>query len=376
MTLVARSMALLRRVSTPATPRQGELLSVQALRGFAVLLVFVVHVEDMANRFDEFANFRSFYTKRIGYSAADLFYVVSGFIIAHITLGNAFKAKSWFIGRFSRIYPMYFIFTFLALLIFLAKGDGTVMGSGPHAAWTIFKSFLILPQGQLPLLFVGWTLEHEVVFYAIVFFTCLLMEPRRLVWVMVGLSLLALAKWIAVHRFGVASLNTPTPSIYLWQFLMGVLIYHWRDPLRTLGTWPAGALSLAFLIAGVVIADSEPIGQETPLRVLVFGATYSFLLIACLNNEDRMRASFDFDASRRSLLVRIGDASYSMYLFHPFLLAFLGYAGRWLKLSGLAAYLWLPLSYVAIIVCGLVLYATVEQRVISGTRRLMVRWLG
>lgn len=359
------------RVAQPPVHR-NELMSVQALRGIAVLIVLAVHVEDMANRLPAFAHLHSWYAAHFGYSGPDLFFVISGFIMSYITMGQPFRPRNWLASRFIRIYPMYFIFTALAFTIYLVRPDQPVMGSGPHDAWTIVGSFMILPQRALPLLFVGWTVQHEVVFYTIVFLVAATLPRRWLIRVLGVLSLVAFGHWVMINHYGLQDWPFSFPSLYLWQFFAGALVYRFRDQTRRVGVYGAGALALAFLTAGALFAESGTMGGELPLRVVLFGAGYASVLVAFLNHEERQKASGAFDPSFRSFTVRLGDASYSIYLAHPFILAAFGHTGRWLDLSGAAGWAWLPLSFITVIVVGMTIYTYLEKPVLVACRRLLI----
>ena len=199
------------------------------------------------------------------------------------------------------------------------------------------------------------------------------MRSRPLVPVMGALSVLALVRWVMVHRYGMLDWRWTVPSLFLWQFFMGTLVYRYRDLLGRLGTWPAAGLGLLALILGVLFAHSGTMGSEQPPRVLLFGACYAFTLVAMLNRENRLKARHVFDPTHRSITVQLGDASYSMYLCHPFVLASFGHVAEHLKLSGWAAALWLPLAYATVVACGMVLYQILEKPLLSGCRRLMTR---
>jgi len=373
MSAAVQTMAGLHATTARKPEHRNEILCVQALRGMAVLVVLVVHVEDMANHIPQFAHLHSWYSRYIGYSAPDLFFVISGFIMSYITLGMPFRPKQWLIGRFVRIYPMYFLFSTLALLIYLWNPYRPVMGSGPHDAWTILASFMVLPSKALPLLFVGWTLQHEIVFYAIVFVVASTMPTRMLVPVMLGLSVAGLIRWILVNHYAMPDWRWTFPSLYLWQFTMGTMVYRYRAWLGRLGVWPAAGLAVLAAIGGILFAHAGAMGSEEPLRVLLFGACYTFILIALLNREDRLKAAHSFDPTHRSFAVRLGDASYSMYLCHPFVLASFGHVGERLDLSGWVADLWLPFAYVSVVACGMVLYQILEKPLLSAGRRLLMR---
>ena len=128
MSAAVQSVAGLHTATARKPEHRNEIVCVQSLRGIAVLLVLVVHVEDMANHIPQFADLHSWYSRNIGYSAPDLFFVISGFIMSYITLGMPFRPKQWLTGRFVRIYPMYFLFSLLALLIYLWQPARPVMG--------------------------------------------------------------------------------------------------------------------------------------------------------------------------------------------------------------------------------------------------------
>lgn len=80
-------------------------------------MVFFVHLEDMAKHFPGWESVNSFYALRLGYSAPDLFFVISGFIMAYITFSRPFNARIWAISRVFRIYPMYILFSALGPLL-------------------------------------------------------------------------------------------------------------------------------------------------------------------------------------------------------------------------------------------------------------------
>ena len=373
MSMALSGVAAVHEKVTRRPEHRNEILCVQALRGLAVLIVLVVHVEDMANRIPFFSDLHSWYSHHFGYSGPDLFFVISGFIMSYITLGQPFRARTWAMSRFIRIYPMYFLFTLLAFAIFLGRPDQPVMGSGPHTSWSIIQSFLILPQKALPLLFVGWTVQHEVVFYSVVFIVASTIGPRMLFRVLGALSVCALARWIMINPYGLPDWSWNVPSLYLWQFLMGALVYRFRLQAQKLGVWGAAAGATVFLATGTMLADSGLIGGEQPLRVLLFGAGYTLVLITFLNREDRLKARGAFDSTQRSFVVRLGDASYSMYLCHPFVLASFGHVGRWLNITDGVAYAWLPLSFVTVIACGMIIYNYVERPVLATCRQYLVR---
>ena len=118
-------------------------------------------------------------------SGVDLFFVISGFVMVTIT-GNQFQragfVREFLFHRITRIYPLYWLFTLLALAVLLARPD---MLKRSFEAQELVRSVLLLPQDGLPLLMVGWTLIHEMYFY-IVFSLLLVSERRVLLLLLLG----------------------------------------------------------------------------------------------------------------------------------------------------------------------------------------------
>lgn len=347
---------------------KGELLSVQRLRGVAVLMVLIVHVEDVSRFLVGWAGVHSAYTLRLGYSAADMFFVISGFIMAYITFTRPFDARSWAISRFIRIYPMYVLFSLFVVLLWLYDSRMT-MGTGEQSWPRILMSLAGLPQAELPLLFVGWTVEHEIVFYTVVFMTATFLGRDRLFLVMSVLSALAVARWLFQLVSGTEVWDFHLASPYMIQFTFGVFIFRWRDRLYRFGWRTPLAFGAVFLLIGIVIAESGRINHEPMRRVLAFGLAYSGLLVAMLNLE-RARRSRGLFEQHRDPLVWVGDASYSIYLTHPFVLGGCGKIFPLLAVSTIGQWSAVAAAGALTLVVGLATHVLLERQVME-----LGRWL-
>lgn len=356
-----------RALATPVV-HKGELLSVQRLRGLAVLMVLVFHVEDIARKLPGWESVHTTYSALVGYSAPDLFFVISGFIMSYITFTTRFEPRRWLLSRFFRIFPMYVFFTSLVLVLWLYNPAMT-MGSGAHDWGSVMRSMLMLPQAGLPLLFVGWTVEHELVFYATVFLVARFLPVRWLYAVMLTLSILALCKWGVKTHAGVQFWDYHILSLYMIQFTIGAFIYRFWKQAEVLGWKVPLLLSALFLGLGMRYAESGLINEELPERVLTFGFAYGMLLLAVLNLEKSQR-----DAGRqwtkRDWMVLCGDASYSIYLSHPFVLAMFGKLYPYLHLPSGLAFVLVILSGLATVAVGMLIHIFLEKPVIEIGKRL------
>ncbi len=373
MTLLQRWLAYVR---TP-TSHRSELVSVQWLRGLAVFMVLVYHVEDVARLLPEFHDFQTFWV-HLGYSAPDLFFVISGFIMCYVTFGMKFEPRRWLVSRIVRIYPLYILFTFLAFMVWLVNPAMT-MGAGVQTWESITKSFLILPQAGLPLVFVGWTVEHEMVFYFLVFCVAALGgRAGALTAVIGGLSVLASLRWLLKDTYPQLDFwDYHFLSLFMVEFLIGALIFQFRERLAGLGYIAPLIAAVGLFLWGGAVAESQTINNETLPRVLIFGSAYGLLLLAFVNRELARRAKgHDHTKTRRPFMAVVGDASYSLYLLHPFALSAGAKIINVLPIGGFAAGACVIALGVLTLAGGIVFYNFVEKpfllamkKVTSGKKR-------
>src|SRR3954467_905713 len=128
----------------------------------------------------------------------DIFFVISGFIMAYLTdgrFGEAGAARSFLARRLIRIAPPYWIFTTLVIAAAIAL-PGHVHNATLGAPQVIASyCFLPWPRGDgllNPLLSQGWTLNYEAFFYAA--FALSQFFRRGLLWLGLGFAAL-----VALH---------------------------------------------------------------------------------------------------------------------------------------------------------------------------------
>lgn len=106
-----------------STIRKNEVERINALdglRAIAILLVLLYHLTPERDS-DHGIKAIIFKLADIGYSGVDLFFVLSGFLITRILLGNHKKnrpLKLFYIRRFLRIIPLYYTSLFFVFLLF------------------------------------------------------------------------------------------------------------------------------------------------------------------------------------------------------------------------------------------------------------------
>jgi peptidoglycan/LPS O-acetylase OafA/YrhL len=302
---------------------KNPLYSVQILRFIAALTVVVSHVvekmEGQARRYHHSLNIID-----VGGSfGVQVFFAISGFIMVWICFSrgdaNLPTPKTFIWNRIQRIVPVYWLCTTLVLVFY----TGTYFAGADDASAKldtafVLKSYLFVPvagiNGKMrPLLDVGWTLNYEMFFYA-VFAVGLFVRDWR---------------GIAVAAVTLASATLLTPANYvlmIWTrpiilyFVAGVAI----GALRVYATRNGFALPrvpwAVPLAAMLVVVGSCSPGHITPFLAVIACA------LCALDANPEPQSPFG------RALVRLGDASFSLYLIHSFVLLLVGMS--WRKLFG------------------------------------------
>lgn len=347
----------------------NKIINIQALRGMAVLLVVLFHLMTIERKYGGSVNILP-RLLNYGMSGVDLFFVISGFVMVAVTKGRFQSIKhaiQFLYNRISRIYPTYWVYSLLALGVFMFKP--ALVNSSQGNEVNILASFLLLPSDKLPLVMVGWTLIHEMYFYLVYFFIILLVSEKHLATV--------LGLWGAVI-IGVnlsMELNSPFESLVFnsltIEFIIGcfIAIYFFQDNNKY--SRMDLLLSIAFVgfiafIYGWCLYHhfTGSVDLQGWRRVLIFGLPAVLIVFGFVNAE---RNGFVFHSS----LVKIGDASYSIYLSHVFTLNAVGriwhgfsFNSRW------DHFIFIPVLLGSTIIVGFLSYRYIERPLMIYSKKM------
>ena len=292
--------------------------SIQALRGLAAAYVVVYHSGLTLGGPDAtvLAWITANFIKR-GHVGVDVFFVISGFIIAWVAVlarPRPESALSFVIRRVCRLAPPYWTMSAL---------HGLLLNPVTPAVFAASLAFIPTdaahaPYYGYPALYVGWSLNYEMAFYA-AFALGLWLAGRRALLVVLAVSavMTLLLPW---WRFGglVADPAQGYPFASPWmamasnplvlEFLLGCMLAwaysRWRHRLRP-------GLALVMLAAGLAwfLASLVMVGPDFSLsgRGLPAGAMLAGLVAAEHTGMLRVPRS----------LVWLGELSYALYLTHP-----------------------------------------------------------
>lgn len=291
-------------------------LSLQICRALAALMVVCFHVSGHLHRADHLGEAAAWAHRLCSFGDAGVpfFFVLSGFIVTRVhrhEFNRPARALPYLIKRATRIYPIYWLvfgITYVGLRL-MSPGNPLL----PQDLPSLLQAILLLPQREpIPgvmsahVVFVAWTLQYEIAFYAI-------------------LTLAFLHKWwlgvlLALelgNRYGFMP-DTGWMGHFMRNDLVLLLAIGTALalllPRRPSSRWPAIMLVIVGLSSFVAWALWEIIRYPAELsvwRILAYGLASSALIMGLAWMEDA-----GWRPSRDGLWVRLGDASYSLYLIH------------------------------------------------------------
>ena len=301
--------------------------AIQGLRAAAAISVAVLHVLHDSLGLDPHGVVARLHDALPWQAGVDLFFVISGFVMVHSStelFGHRSGRTAFITRRLVRIVPLYWAAATLFLLV-AVMAPSTINDSDLTLA-RVVKSYAFVPalasSGFIqPIYSLGWTLNYEMFFYVV--FAAAISQTRTRALVLVGVAIGCL---IAVHPL----IPTGATTLIFWtdpimaEFLFGVAIgalattgFKLPDWLRAI----ASLLAIGALIAGHIEGGgvSEPLGVGAPVAILVGTAV------------------FGRPIPMRAPLLLIGEASYALYLVHPFAMRGVALVWRALHLTGPAA---------------------------------------
>lgn len=294
----------------------------------------------------------------LGRYGVTLFFVISGFIMVATTGSGRFDPKAFLVRRLKRIVPIYFVANFILLLIVLVAPSifKSTLLDWPH----IFLSLFFIPQFEpngsgyiWPFFRLGWTLNYEMFFYLCFAAFFMVAAQRRAI----GISLL----FIGLFALGQNVAFVGAPAIFYTQvdilgFIAGVWLGYLTlsKPLH-MSAAMASILFWASLLILLVVAIYYPQIRAIPVTQIWMIAACALQVTLLLWYYDSGRVS-----APRSLLL-LGDASYSVYLFHMFGVGAVTAIAKMLPVPFL--YLLMPVSAAIGVIGGLIIYWLVEKPV-------------
>jgi exopolysaccharide production protein ExoZ len=260
----------------------------------------------------------------LGFGAygVDIFFIVSGFIMMYTTASGRTSPRDFLVRRLIRIFPLYFIMSSLMLFaaLWIVPDSDTISPSLPSYVLSVLFVPHWNPQlhNLQPLIGQGWTLNYEMFFYGIFAIgLCFAIGIRPLVAVLL-ISFLCVG---GVRYAGDNPLLLTYTNPLMMEFCLGIVLAQGflarpaGEP-NSRRTLIVSASTLMVATAGILIQNpgADPSSVD-PYRFIRVGLPCAAVTLAAVLLESRGKIP------RWKRLQQIGDASYSLYLTHTFVLA-------------------------------------------------------
>jgi exopolysaccharide production protein ExoZ len=347
--------------------KSGSISSIQILRGIAALFIVIGHSQGAAGELAALSGQTFSPLRSMPWGVGvDLFFVISGFIIFHSSRkyeGTPHPSRTFFAHRIARLVPLYWLCTalFLSVAVF-KKSLGFAQADEFPSLLAIISSLVFFPFNAHPLsnglafpvYNLGWTLNYEMYFYAL-FALCLGHSHSRSAWrILAGLCCIVIFGFI--FSPDLLPFSFWSQPIIL-EFGAGIVIgVAYRQgvslqlPVR-LGLIGSGLLLLLVLPFGAP-ADIEGTNLNDFVRVYTWGVPAALIIAGAALGPDVKAGSW------LSVPIEIGNASYSLYLVHPFVIFVLSLMFRRL---GLLNFVPLPI-FVGLVIVFAPLVAVISYR--------------
>jgi peptidoglycan/LPS O-acetylase OafA/YrhL len=355
--------------------QSDKLTGLQALRFFAAFSVFMVHMVNFGTGL-EAAKPVGDIIFAYGPLGVQLFYVLSAFAMMYSTRAYA-GTPNWLLQfyskRFFRIAPLFYVMCAVTTAYVVYRDGAYTMTPTEIALNVLFVNNLV-PQFAASLVFAGWSVSVEMMFYVIFPLIFLYVRSIRVAAILLAVAIVGeqLARPTLEHfRLPLSTYPNFSWEVNLPYFLFGIIAFLIYDRLRTtrlaapdasfgvvLG-YHATFLAIAAAIVTPALVYDGWLRAHDRLDMPAWGAFFT-VLVAWV----ALRPIPGFGWKPLQFL---GERSYSLYLVHALILAALS---PWLRsLYGalkpsLGLWAMVPISlgtYVLVIAVSVLTYAFIER---------------
>lgn len=342
-----------------------RLSMIQFSRALVPIMVMLFH---LSLSMHEYYNFNLLGLYKLPMSGGvSYFFALSGFMMYYVYQSNFGQPKQWkkyFINRFIRIYPLYWILTLILLPFLLVypwygAGHETKMG-------TIISSFLLSPNpsGDPPVLIPAWSLKFTVLFY-LMFSLSFLPRPK------IGKAILAIwgvicatvfLGYIPVTNFMTEFIFNEINLILLGGMCAAYFVTHVRI------NW---FFSLLFTVTGILGFPFMWKNSLNPVYDINFDLGTGFVSILLIIGISSIDLKKDIRIPKS--LNYLGNAAFSIYLSHNMSLDFFNEMfSRYHLYPALGGWALSIILFIIMVSIGSLVHSYLEKPLINWLKKLLL----
>lgn len=277
-----------------------KLANIQYLRGIAALMVCGFHTQLwLNNSLTEKLGSELFPNGEYG---VEIFFIISGFIMIYTTRNyDPLLAKDNFLffmkKRIVRIMPLYTILTFAWIFLFVPDFNFNYVN-----LIKLVKSLFFIPYKGFPILYLGWTLNYEMLFY-LIFALSFLFKKYRIHALIFVFILQIISQQFNFTGVIARFLSNFVVSFFFIGIISGLVVQKVQIPM-----YFSKIKYLSYLL--LILVHLEIITISNHFFLLIFIGINCFVIITS-----------DFATQEKVFkpLFILGNISFSLYLIHPFI---------------------------------------------------------
>lgn len=282
---------------------------IDSMRGIAIVMVLLVHSQMFMRLFHiETLPFNFEHLLRSGANGVALFFIVSAYtLFRSLDVRKEKGFKDYFIRRFFRIAPLYYLvlLTFFLLTTFFPYGRVEISLFNLLSHYVFINGFFVNYFNSL--LGVEWTIFVEVWFY--IFLPVFYIFKKHLIKILVALFLLSILSlgfsmfFITDQAYKLQMYFSPIRWFYM--FVLGGIIYQYETNLTIQNFFKKYKSQLLILFSVLWIIFSY---LQLPADYIVFSFLISLFFLLNKFNTIKIFNNMFFE--------NIGKISFSVYLIH------------------------------------------------------------
>lgn len=313
--------------------------SLTSLRGIAALIIVIHHFSyyGLPQLGATISSYSDFFSN--GYLCVDFFFILSGFIMAHVYV-NQFASgisldnyRSYIFSRFARIYPLHFLMILLFMGVEFVKIflPNTSAFTGKFNLTALFANIFMLQAFDLncPPLFrcdtywnePAWSISVEFVIYCIFPIFLFLIFKSQPKWD-VKIYFLTFMSILPLIIFYAGNLNSiiGIPSIARCglECILGIITYKIYDQgifHKYFNQNFIAAISLIWIVLIMQYNWSDSVGTVRSIHDWISLPAFSLLILSLSSNTKGLIAKI----LNSSSILYLGAISYSIYMVHWFI---------------------------------------------------------
>ncbi|PXW84924.1 peptidoglycan/LPS O-acetylase OafA/YrhL [Nitrosomonas sp. Nm84] len=291
-------------------------IGIEFARGIAAFMVLTSHYAYFLTEERTVLNFL--------WTGVDLFFVISGFVFAKLIFSSQINVGAFFIKRFFRIYPLYFVSLVIYLLL---SGDNAEKVN--YFINHIF--FLHTTNSREEAFFFNaafWSLPVEMEFY--IFIPILIFFLKKYQKLLFGILIFSMFLKLflyshsahpAINTYDILSVHLIglLPEFLIGVYLHQLVVFSKNHSKSTLMKWNFISTCLGIALISMLAIYFIKNGDDGLRANILIGGWYNFacalsyaFLLFPLSSIDRWKSSENF----HNIFIFIGSISYPVYLVH------------------------------------------------------------